>query len=144
MSSINFDNPFLLLLIIPVLLVIIGSFVFTINKENKTINNTISFVCHIIIGILVVLTISKTTLETVITKTEIYILADISYSANDNMDLIDQYIKNVEKEAPRNSSIGVITFGKDYQLLVKPGDKIVSVKNSNVDNSETNIAPALE
>lgn len=144
MSSINFDNPFLLLLIIPVLLVIIGSFVFTINKENKTINNTISFVCHIIIGILVVLTISKTTLETVITKTEIYILADISYSANDNMDLIDQYIKNVEKEAPRNSSIGVITFGKDYQLLVKPGDKIVSVKNSNVDNSETNIAAALE
>ena len=144
MSSINFDNPLLLLLIIPVLLVIIGSFIFAVNKENKTINNTISFICHIVIGVLVVLTISKTTLETVITKTEIYVLADISYSSNDNMDLIDEYIKNVEKNAPRNSSIGIITFGKDYQLLVKPGEDIISVKNSSVDNTQTNIAAALE
>lgn len=144
MSSINFDNPLLLLLIIPVLLVIIGSFIFAVNKENKTINNTISFICHIVIGVLVVLTISKTTLETVITKTEIYVLADISYSSNDNMDLIDEYIKNVEKNAPRNSSIGIITFGKNYQLLVKPGEDIISVKNSSVDNTQTNIAAALE
>ena len=144
MSSINFDSPLLLLLIIPVLLVIIGSFIFAVNKENKTINNTISFICHIVIGILVVLTISKTTLETVITKTEIYVLADISYSSNDNMDLIDEYIKNVEKNAPRNSSIGIVTFGKDYQLLVKLGEDIISVKNSNVDNTQTNIAQALE
>lgn len=144
MSSINFDNPLLLLLLVPILLIVIGSFIWSVNKENKSVNNTISFICHIVIGVLLVLTISKTTLEIVVTKIEIYVLADISYSSKDNLDLIDEYIQNIEENAPRNSKIGIVCFGKDYQLLVKPGEDIISVKNSNIDDSATDIYSALE
>lgn len=144
MSNINFANPWLLLAGLILLVIVIVSFLVSINKDNRTTNNVISFICHIIICILVTLAMAKTTYEMVVTQTHIYVLADVSYSSNNNLDLIDEYIDDLKEDAPRNSKIGVICFGKDYELLNKPGEKIKSVKNSNVDKSETNIASALE
>lgn len=144
MNNIKFDNPLLLIVGIPLLLITIISFIIAIKKDNKTTNNVISLVCHIVICVFVTLALAKTTYERVITETNIYVLADISYSSNKNLDQIDEYIKDIEENAPRNSKVGIITFGKDYELLVKPGDNLVSVKNSKVDDSATNIVSALE
>ena len=80
MNNIYFANPYLLLLIIPIILVIVISYVVAIRKENRKINNVLSFLLHIIIGILVVLAFSETTYEKVVTETNIYILADVSHS----------------------------------------------------------------
>ena len=144
MNNIYFANPYLLLLIIPIILVIVISYVVAIRKENRKINNVLSFLLHIIIGILVVLAFSETTYEKVVTETNIYILADVSHSSSNNLDVVDEYILNVKEDAPRNSKIGVICFGKDYELLVDLGSELKSVKDSTVDSSETNIASALE
>lgn len=144
MNNINFANPLLLIIIIPLLAGLIISFILAINKENRSAKNITSFIIHIVICILITLAFSKTTYEKVITETKIYVLADVSYSSNQNLDLIDEYINNLQTNAPKNSQIGVICFGKDYELLVKPGDELKSVKESTVDTSQTNIKDALE
>ena len=144
MININFDKPLLLLVLIPLLLIVIGSFIFAINKENKSTKNIISFIIHIVICVLVTLALAKTTLELVVTKTEVYILADVSYSSRNNLDLIDEYIEDLGDNVPRNSKLGLICFGKDYELLVALGEEMVSVKEANVNPSETNVTNALE
>lgn len=144
MNNINFDNPWLLLIIVPLLLLIIVAYIVTIKKENRTFNNTFSFICHILIAIMLTLSLAKTTFENVITETNIYVLADVSYSSNNNLDLIDKYIDDLTDNVPKNSKIGIVCFGKDYQLLVDLDEEIKSVKEATVDNSETNIYNALE
>lgn len=144
MSKITFDNPWLLLFALPALTLIIIAFVVSINKENRTFKNVFSFCCHIAMTLLITFAFAKTTSETVMTETNIYVLADVSYSSNQNLDLIDKYIDDLEDNVPRNSKIGVVCFGKDHELLVELGEDLVSVKSSTVDNSETNIVDALE
>ena len=78
MNSINFDNPWLLIIGIPLLLIVIGAFVFSVRKDNRTIHNLLSFIIHIVIVLLVTLCAAKTTFEMVITETNIYVLADVS------------------------------------------------------------------
>ena len=143
MSSINFDNPYLLLILVPLLAIVIISFIIAIKKENRTINNIVSFIIHIVIVVMLTLTVAKTTLQTVITETNIYVLADVSFSSHRNLDLIDDYIEELKQNVPRNSKIGVICFGKDYELLVELGDDLISVKDANVDDSETDIVSAI-
>lgn len=144
MSNVNFDKPYLLFVLLGILVVIIISFLLSVNGENRTKGNMASFFIHISIAILVSLALAKTTYEKVITETDIYVLADVSYSSNKNLDLIDEYISNLEKNSPKNSKIGVICFGKDQELLVELGEKLRSVKEAKVDESETDIASALE
>lgn len=144
MNSINFDNPWLLIIGIPLLLIVIVSFIIAVRKDNKTIHNVTSFVIHILIVILITLGLAKTSYERIITETNIYVLADVSYSSNKNLDLIDEYINELEGNVPKNSKIGIVCFGKDYEVLTDVGEEIKSVKESKVDKSATNIYEALE
>ncbi len=144
MSNIKFDNPWLLIVGLPLLLITIISFIISIKRDNRTKNNTISYIIHIVICVLITLAFAKTSYEKVITETEIYVLADVSYSANKDLDKIDEYINNLKGNVPKNSKIGVIAFAKDYELLVEPGKKLKSIKEANVDNSATNIVEAFE
>ena len=144
MNSINFDNPWLLIIGIPLFLIVIVSFIIAVRKDNKTIHNVTSFAIHILIVILITLGLAKTSYERIITETNIYILADVSYSSNKNLDLIDEYINELEGNVPKNSKIGVVCFGKDYEVLTDVGEEIKSVKESKVDKSATNIYEALE
>ena len=123
---------------------IIVSFVIAVKKDNKTIHNVTSFIIHILIVVLVTLCVAKTSYERIITETNIYVLADVSYSSNKNLDLIDEYIIDLKDNVPRNSKIGVVCFGKNYEILTNIGEEIKSVKESNVDDSATNIYEALE
>ena len=143
MNNINFANPIILIIGAILIVMTIISFCIVIRKENRNFHNVFSFICHILMCVVVSLAFAKTTYETVVTETNIYIVADVSYSSNKNLDLVDEYINNVKEDAPKNSKIGVICFGKDYQLLVRLGQEIVSVKEANVDDSATNIANAL-
>ena len=144
MNSINFDNPWLLIIGIPLLLIVVVSFIVAVRKDNKTIHNVTSFAIHILIVILITLGLAKTSYERIITETNIYILADVSYSSNKNLDLIDEYINELEGNVPKNSKIGIVCFGKDYEVLTDVGEEIKSVKESKVDKSATNIYEALE
>lgn len=144
MKNISFDNPYLLLIAIPLLLITVIPFVIAIRKDNKNARVITSLVLHLVIVGLVALAAAGTVYTSVVTRTEVYVVADVSYSANRNLDKIDGYIRSLYGSVPQNSGIGVVCFGKDYQLLTEKGTEFTSVKNAQVDDSSTNIAPAME
>lgn len=143
MNNISFDNPYLLFIGLGLLIIIISSFFIGIRKGSRRIRNVISLILHIVMIVLITLSIARMQLETVMTETNVYALADVSYSGNNNYDLIDQKINELSKNLPKNSKLGVVAFAKNQEILVNPGEKLKSVKNSNVDTSETNIVEAL-
>ena len=95
MINISFDNPLLLLLLIPMLALILVPYFIAIRKENKSRAGVIALALHIVIVILVVLAAAGMSNVTVITETELYVLADVSDSMSDRLDLVDEYIEKV-------------------------------------------------
>lgn len=144
MSSINFDNVYLLFLAIPLAILLAVPFILAVRKENANLHNITSGVLHILMAVIIAFTAAGTTVETTVTETDVYVVADVSYSANKNLDTLDNYIEDLSKSLPRNSRMGVVCFGKDQELFVRLGGKLKSVKDSTVDSSETDIEGALE
>ena len=144
MNSISFTNPWLLLIGIALLAAVFVPFFLSIKKIGFNFHNITSLVIHGVLAVLVTLAIAGMTLTLVMTETEVYVLADCSYSSARNLDTIDTYIKDLNKNLPSNSKLGIICYGKDYETLTNPGDKIRSVKESTIDDTQTNIRPALE
>lgn len=143
MKSISLDNPYLLFLLIPFVIVITLPFIFAIKKGSRNKKVLWSYILHLIIAACVTLALAQPTLTTVMTETEVYVVADVSYSANRNLDVVDGYVGELPKKLPKNSKIGLVCFGRDYEVLVEAGEPIKSVKLSNVDDSGTNIAAAI-
>ena len=143
MSSISFDNPYLLFLAIPIAALFVIPYAIAIRKDNLNGHNIASGIIHILMAVIIAFVAAGTSIVTTVTETDVYVVADVSYSANRNLDKIDDYIEDLGKSLPRNSRLGVVTFGKDYQLLTRLGEKTKSVRNSIVDDSATDIVSAL-
>ena len=143
MKNISFDNPYLLLLAIPLALAIIIPFFLIKNKDNKTVGWTVSLCLHIVIIALVILAVAGLASTSVLTKTTVYVLADVSYSSDRNLDEIDAYIAQIKENLPENSSLGVVCFAKDTVVLTPAGRALKSVSEANVDDCATDIVSAL-
>ena len=100
MSNISFDNVYLLFLIIPLVAVFAIPFALAVRKDNVNGHNIASGVLHIIIAVIVSFAIAGTTVNSVMTATEVYVVVDASYSTHRNTDVIDGYIQNVRDELP--------------------------------------------
>ena len=144
MKNISFDNPWLLLLAIPLVLVIVIPYFISVNKDNKTIGWKISLGIHIVIIALASLAIAGLMSTSVLTETTVYVVADVSYSSDKNLDEIDERIAEIRDSLPENSTLGVICFGKDSVVLTPAGRTLRSVSEANVDNTGTDIASALD
>ncbi len=144
MSSISLNNSWLLLIAVPLLLIILIPFFISVRHENRNMHNVLSCVLHIVMACLVAFAAAGVTIETTLTETDVYVLADVSYSANSNLDVVDSYIKQLDKNLPKNSQMGVICFGYNYQVVTRLGEKFTTVKNSSVDTSQTNITSVLD
>ena len=145
MKNISFDNPYLFLVAIPLALAVLIPFLIAIRKDNRNGHVIASFILHFVIIVAIVFALAGTVVTTVITETNVYIVADVSYSANRNLDTVDKYIDSLVKEnLPLNSKVGLICFGADYELVTEMGGELESVKNAQVDSGATHIAPALD
>lgn len=144
MKNISFDNPHLLLLIIPLLLLLLIPFFITRSKDNRTLGWGISLGLHILLSVLVTLAAAGIMSESVVTKTTVYVLADVSYSSERNLDEIDGYIEEISESLPENSKLGVVCFGKNVVMLTPAGRRITSVSEAEVDDSATNLVGALK
>lgn len=144
MSSISLNNAYMLFLIIPLVALLLVPFLIAVRRENVNGHNVASCVLHVLMAVIIAFTAAGTSIVTVITGTEVYVVADVSYSANRNLDVIDGYINKLGNNLPANSTMGVVCFGKDYQLLTRPGEQFRTVKIADVDDSETNILSALD
>ncbi len=143
MININFDNPYLLLLLIPLVLLVVIPFAIAIRKENRTKGTVIALISHLLIVVIATLAVAGMKNTSIMTKTEVYVLADVSNSTSKKTDLIDSYIKDLEKQIPRNGKMGVITFAADYKVHTPLGGKFTTVKDSGVNDSATDILAAL-
>ncbi len=144
MNSINFDNVWLLFIALPLILLVAVPFFVTVNGDNRNKHNVASTILHIVIAILVAFSAAGTTIKTVMTKTNVYVVADVSYSARENLDVVDGYIAKLKNNLPSNSEIGIVCFGADQDMITRMGGEIKSVKESEVDTSSTDIVGALE
>lgn len=83
---------------------------------------------------------------TVKNKTEIYIVADMSYSTDKDAEMIDGYIKNIinKENLPQNATAGVVCFGKDFKINTPLGGEFISIANTEIDSSATDISGALD
>lgn len=147
MSSISFDNPYLLLLAIPLAILLVVSFIIAVRKENANWHSVASCVIHVLLAVIIAFTAAGTTIETTVTKTEVYVLADVSYSSNKNLDTMDGYIKELKANLPRGAEMGVVCFAKEQQLYVRLGSNLKSVRGANTEllnDGETDIESALD
>lgn len=144
MNSIIFDNIYLFFLAIPLIVLCTVPFVLAIRKENRNWHNIASYVIHLVMAVVIAFAATSPTVTMVVTSTEVYVLADVSYSANKNLDTIDNYIRNLK--LPSNSTLGLIAFARDCQLISELGDptKVGSVKQATLDADGTDIVGALD
>ena len=145
MRNVSFDNPLLLLIAVPLLLAVILPYAWAIRKENRNKAVVATLVLHILMLVAITLAAAGTMMTTYMTKTEVIFVADVSYSAQKNLDLVDQHIDSVSKNLPRNSKTALVCFGKDHVLSADIGQDMPSVTQavSQVDDSATDIASAL-
>lgn len=145
MSNISFDNPWLLLIAIPLLAAVLVPFFITVKRDNANFHNIASVSLHVIICICITLALSGMAFETVITDTQVYVLADVSYSASHNLDDVQSNVEKVAGKLPKSSKMGVIVFGRDYQRVSDLGEKVPDIRSAseNIDKSATDIGAAL-
>ncbi len=129
MRNISFDNPLLLLILIPLLALILIPIFLAIRKENNSKAIMTSMVIHLILALCITLGLAGMTYTSVMTKTQVYVVADVSYSANRNLDQVDSYIREIEKNLPRNAEMGVLVFGQENKVLTEMGDKFTTVQD---------------
>ncbi len=144
MKNVSFDNPYLLLIAIPLLLLIIIPFIIAIRKENRSKATVASLIIHITIVGLVTLAAAGMMITTILTETTVYVVADVSYSGERNLDLVDEYIDDIRENLPKNTKLGVVCFGENAEVLYRPGEEAKSVKESKVVNTSTNIVNAIK
>lgn len=144
MSNINFDNVYWLFLIIPLLALFLVPFFIAVRKDNANGHNIASAVIHVVLAVIIAFVAAGTSIQTVITETQVYVVADVSYSASKNLDTVDNYIKDIESKLPYNSQMGVVCFGNGYKVVTPMGKRFSTVKNSGVDDSATDLLEALE
>ncbi len=143
MSSINFDNPWLLFVALPLVVLTAVPFALAIRKDNINGHNVASGIIHVLMAVLIAFAAAGASVITTVTQTDVYVLADVSYSASLNLDAVDGYIDDLSGNLPANSRMGVICFAKGHKLITRLGEKFTTVKDSGVDDSSTNITDAL-
>lgn len=145
MKSVSFDNPYLFLIAIPLILLVVIPFIIAIKKENRQKTTVASLIIHIAIIVLVSFAAAGTKITDVKTETTVYVVADVSYSSERNLDLIDEYIEDLKINLPPNTKLGVICFGatKEPEILYRAGESSKSVKESTVEDYATDISSAI-
>ena len=143
MTNISFDNPYLLFIAIPLFALILIPFIFAFRKQNLDKHVIASLILHVLMIVCVTLAAAGLSATRVVTETNVYVVADVSYSSHLNFEEIDGYVSKVKSKLPKNSKMGVVCFGKDVLLHNAMGEDITSVSTAVLDDSGTDIFNAL-
>ena len=153
--SINFSNPWLLLLLIPAFLLTFIPY-FRMNKRYRgTRNRIVSMVLHLIIMTLAISLLAGITFEYDLPndENEVILLVDTSYSGSELEDEKDAFIQSVMSTNKNGTfKLGIVTFGFDqvYALELTSNmqdaySKYMSVSAEQpVNDSATDIEAALK
>ena len=151
MSNIKLTYPYLLFLIIPLVILSVVIFFFIPKQKKRRINNLISLGLHIVLSVTLPLAFSDLQVRQKKNDTEMYVVVDCSDSEKGNVEKLDAAVKSVyDKASEASSKAGVVCFGKNSFVLVKPGEKLKSVeeafddkKHPDFERDASDIASAL-
>ena len=113
MSNVKFDNIELLFVFIPLFLLVVIPFFIFLRKNSFKFHNIVSLFIHIIICALLSLCMAQIKTEEIETQSVIYIVADVSNTTKDNIEEMDNYIKEFSEKLSSSSELGIVAFGKD-------------------------------
>ena len=143
MTNISFDNPYLLFIAIPLFALVLIPFIISFRKSNIDKHAILSLVLHVLMIVCVTLATAGLSAKRIVTETNVYVVADVSYSSHLNYEEIDGYISKVQEKLPLNSKMGVVCFGKNAAVHNALGEEVTSVSKAVVDDSETDVFGAL-
>lgn len=148
--SIEFENPWFLLLLIPAIALTLIPYFRSPKKYRKTRNRITSMVLHGIIMVLAISVLSGISFNYEIPnkETEVILLIDKSESGTKSDELKDTFVYDVLNLTGKTYKVGVVTFGYDQVYAAPLSDDALGVYNQYLaatlpDTSATNIASAL-
>ncbi len=148
MNSINFDNPWLLLIVLPILALLFIPFFLSVRKDNRNPYNVISCILHVLIAVCIAVSAAGTSIKSALTETNVYVVADLSYSMEKNLEKVDGYINRLQKNLPIDTELGVVCFGGNgtHTVHTRLGERHKSIRNSvdDIDPNSTDIVSALD
>ena len=121
--SVNFEYPWLLLLLIPALALAVIPHFRVDKKYRRTRNRIISLSLHIVVLILSVAVLAgiRFNYESPNKENEVILLVDRSDSVKNTEEFNDNFIRNVIASAKDSFTLGIVTFGYDTVYAVELG-----------------------
>lgn len=149
--SINFSEPWFLLLLIPAVLLTLIPYFRMAKKYRKTRNRIVSMTLHLLIMALCISTVSGLTFEfdEKNTENEVILLVDASDSGSAQSEQKkESFMQSVIRDASKSFRIGIVTFGFDQVYAVELTSDTENVWSQyrsagTPDTSATDIASAL-
>ena len=148
--SINFSNPWLLLLLIPAVGLTLLPYFRSNKRYRRTRNRIVSMVLHLIIMILAISVLAGTTFEYDLPneENEIILLVDSSFSNEGQNEKKEEFIQSVIYSNNSAFRLGIVTFGYDQVNAVPITGNMNNVYNNYLkspapDESATDIEAAL-
>ena len=117
----NFENPLLLLLLVPALAMTLIPYFRMNRKYRGTRNRITSMITHTIIMVLCTLVLSgfNVTYDVPNTKNEVLLLVDTSFSGKENEAQKNAFVEAVINSTDSKFKVGVVTFGYDQVYAVE-------------------------
>ncbi len=151
MFEIHFENPWLLLLLVPALLCTLIPFFLIPKKFRKTRNRVISVILHALAVTLCCTLIAGISFAYTVPnrENELLIVVDASDSGSEQADARDDYIQTILNLADDSEKVGIVTFGYDQVYAAPLSYDTREVYRTYLaaaapDASATNISAALE
>lgn len=149
--SIHFQNPWLLLLLIPAFALTIVLYLLLNKKFRRTRNRIVSIVLHSVVVTLCVFVLAGISFRYDVAnlENEIILLVDVSETEEQSADRRDEFIRTVISEGGYDGyKMGVVTFGFDQRYAVPLTYRTERIfedyqNAEKPDTSATNIAGAL-
>ena len=148
--SINFANPWLLLLLIPAIVLTLLPYFQSNKRYRKTRNRIVSIVLHLIIMVLSISVLAGATFEYDLAneENEVILLVDSSFSNENQVDNKNEFIQGVISSNNKAFKLGIVSFGYDQVLALPLTDDMTNAFNTYLkaplpDTSATDIEAAL-
>jgi len=142
--ELKFDNPWLLLLIIPCLAVILVPFFLLPAKRRKSFKKIAPAVIHSVVVVMLVLILSGFSFVKKTSDRAVLLLADLSDSTADVSESIVAHTEELLELIDKDTPVGVILFGKSRLYAAKLDENSRTFKVEEITASATNIEEALE
>ena len=148
--KINFEYPWLMLLLIPAALLTIVLYLRLNKKYRRNRNRIVSIILHSIVMLLCISVLAGMTFsyEKVNKENEVLILVDASESNEDAEDEKNAFVRSIINECSSRFKLGVVTFGYDQVYAVPLTYETATIYSDYLnaekpDGSATDIAGAL-